>query len=47
MQGSYLGPEYTQKQIENELDKIGAVYEIKNEEDLLNQTAEDLSKGEA
>ncbi|MDC0653768.1 carbamoyltransferase [Candidatus Pelagibacter sp.] len=47
MQGSYLGPEYTQKQIENELDKIGAVYEVKNEEDLLNQTAKDLSKGEA
>ena len=47
MQGSYLGPEYTQKQIENELDKIGAVYEVKKEEDLLNQTAEDLSNGEA
>ena len=47
MQGSYLGPEYNQKQIENELDKIGAVYEIKNEEDLLNQTANDLSKGKA
>ena len=47
MQGSYLGPEYTQKQIENELDKMGGVYEVKNEEDLLNQTAEDLSKGEA
>ena len=47
MQGSYLGPEYTQKQIENELDKMGAVYEVKNEEDLLSQTAEDLSSGEA
>ncbi|MDA7473212.1 carbamoyltransferase [Candidatus Pelagibacter ubique] len=47
MQGSYLGPEYTQKQIENELDKMGGVYEVKNEEDLLNQTADDLSKGEA
>jgi len=47
MQGSYLGPEYSQKKIQNELDKMGAVYEIKNEEDLLNQTADDLSKGEA
>jgi carbamoyltransferase len=47
MQGSYLGPEYNQKQIENELDKVGAVYEIKNEEDLLNQTVNDLSTGEA
>jgi len=47
MQGSFLGPEYNQKQIENELDKMGAVYQIKNEEDLLNQTADDLSKGDA
>ena len=47
MQGSYLGPEYSQKEIVNELDKIGAVYEIKNEEDLLNQTADNLSNGEA
>ena len=47
MQGTYLGPEYSQKKIQNQLDKIGAVYEIKNEEDLLNQTAYDLSKGQA
>ena len=47
MQGSYLGPEYSQKEIQNELDKIGAVYKIKNEEDLLNQTVDDLSIGEA
>jgi carbamoyltransferase len=47
MQGSYLGPEYSQKEIQNELDKIGAVYKIKDEEDLLNQTADDLSIGEA
>jgi carbamoyltransferase len=47
MQGSYLGPEFTQKQIENELDIIGAVYKVKNEEDILIQTAEDLSNEEA
>ncbi len=47
MQGSYLGPEYTQDQIEKELDRIGAVYQVKTEEDLINSTAEDLSKGEA
>jgi len=47
MQGSYLGPEYSQKEIQNELDKIGAVYKIKNEEELLSQTADDLSTGEA
>jgi carbamoyltransferase len=45
MQGSYLGPEYSQKDIQNDLDKMGVVYEIKNEEDLINQTAEDLSTG--
>jgi len=47
MKGSYLGPEYSQKEIENELDKIGAIYEVKSEEDLLNQTADNLSNGEA
>ena len=47
MQGSYLGPEYNQKEIETELDKIGAVYEIKAKDDLLTQTADDLSKGDA
>ena len=47
MQGSYLGPKYSQNEIQNELDKIGAVYKIKDEEDLLNQTADDLSIGEA
>ena len=47
MQGSYLGPEYSQEEIEKELEKIGAVYQIKTEEDLIDCTAEDLSKGEA
>jgi len=47
MQGSYLGPEYAQGEIEKELEKIGAVYQIKTEEDLIDCTAEDLSKGEA
>ena len=47
MQGSYLGPEYTQDEIEKELEKIGAVYQIKTEEDLIECTAEDLAKGEA
>ena len=47
MQGSYLGPEYSQKEIENELDKLGANYKIKDEDDLINKTADDLSKGDA
>ena len=47
MQGSYLGPEYSQIEIEKKLNEIGANYNVMNEEDLLNKTAEDLSKGKA
>jgi len=47
MQGSYLGPEYSQKEIEEYLDKAGAKYEIFKDEELLDKTAADLSKEEA
>ena len=47
MQGSYLGPEYTQKQIEEQLDNVGAKYSILSEEDLIEKTSNDLSLGEA
>ncbi len=47
MQGSYLGPEYTQEKIEYELNKTGAVYEIFDEDKLINKTADDLTKNEA
>ena len=47
MQGSYLGPEYNQTQIENELKEIGANYKIYNEDDLINKTADDISNGQA
>jgi len=47
MQGSYLGPEFTQTQIEEQLKKIGAKYEILSEIDLLDKTSIDLSLGEA
>jgi carbamoyltransferase len=47
MQGSYLGPEYSQKEIEEHLDKAGAKYDIFEEEELLDKTATDLSKEEA
>ena len=47
MQGSYLGPEYTQKQIEEQLNNVGAKYSILNEEDLIEKTSKDLSSGEA
>ena len=45
MQGSYLGPEFNNNQIEKSLNKIGAIFEFKNEDELVSKTAEDLSKG--
>jgi carbamoyltransferase len=47
MQGSYLGPEYTQTQIEEELNRIGAKYKTLNEEDLIDMASTNLSSGEA
>ncbi len=47
MQGSYLGPEYTQEEIERHLRAIGAKYTIFDEEDLIEKTSTDLSLGEA
>ena len=47
MKGSYLGPEYTQKEIEDELLKNGAKFDVLNEEELIEKTASDLSIGEA
>ena len=47
MQGSYLGPEYSQIQIEEQLDKVGAKYKNLSEEDLIDKTSTDLSLGEA
>jgi len=47
MQGSYLGPIYTQNEIEEELNNLGAKFEILNEESLIEKTSEDLSKGNA
>ncbi|MDA7487358.1 carbamoyltransferase, partial [Candidatus Pelagibacter ubique] len=47
MQGSYLGPNFTQNQIEKELKFIGANFEIIKYEDLINLTADYLSKEKA
>ena len=43
MQGSYLGPEYSQNEIEDELKNIGAKFSVIEEDNLINKTAEDLS----
>ena len=47
MKGSYLGPEYTQSEIEEELKKNGAKFSILKEDDLIEKTSIDISKGEA
>ena len=47
MKGSYLGPEYSQNIIENELKNIGAKYEVLEEKDLIEKTVESLSNGDA
>ena len=47
MKGSYLGPEYSQSIIENELKNIGAKYDVLEDENLIDKTAESLSKGNA
>ena len=47
MNGSYLGPEYSEKEIKNVLNKIGANFEIFEENLLLNKTVSDLEKGKA
>ena len=47
MNGSYLGPEYSQDQIEKELLLIGANFETLNYENLIDKTAEYLSNEKA
>ena len=47
MQGSYLGPEYSNTEIEIELKKNHVNYEWFEEEELLSQVAKDLSNGDA
>ena len=47
MKGSYLGPEYSQEQIEKELKLIGANFETLSYENIINQTSENLSKEKA
>ena len=47
MKGSYLGSEYSQDQIEKELEEIGADFESVNYEYLIDQTSEFISKEKA
>jgi carbamoyltransferase len=47
MQGTYLGPHFTQKEIESELKILGANFNILDEESLISKTATVLSSGES
>jgi len=47
MHGSYLGPSYTQEEIEAELTQAGARFESLDRETMLERTAEDLAAGRA
>ena len=45
MQGSYLGPIYSQTQIENDLKNLGAKFYVLSDEDIIEKTSENLSRG--
>ena len=45
MKGSYLGPSYSQSEIESQLLSLGAKFKVLNELEIINQTAESLKKG--
>jgi carbamoyltransferase len=47
MKGSYLGPEFSQSQIEKELDQCGAVYTTYSPEEIVTKTAQALADGKA
>ncbi len=47
MNGSYLGPEYEQNEIEIQLKNIGANFIVLEDDELIERTAEDLSNGNA
>ncbi len=47
MKGSYLGPDYSNENIKEELIKCDAKFDEYNEDEIINKTAESLSNGEA
>ena len=47
MQGSYLGPSYSQSEIENQLNKINANFKILDENEIIEKTSESLKNGDA
>ncbi len=47
MKGSYLGPSFSQREIENELKNLNANFEVLGEKELIEKTAESLKQGDA
>jgi len=47
MQGSYLGPEYSEHEIESVLKNIGAKYKVLDDEKIIENTSNALSEGKA
>ena len=47
MKGSYLGPEFSQKAIEQEFEECGAIFEVVAEEEMLEQAVKALLEGKA
>ena len=47
MSGAYLGPEYSQIEIEERLKNIGASFNVLNDNDMINKVSEDISDGKA
>lgn len=47
MKGSYLGPEFSQEEIERRLTKAGAIFTTVGDDELINLTAEALVNGKA
>lgn len=45
MQGAFLGPSYSQEEIENTLKKIGAFFSVVDDDELLETTAKTLASG--
>ena len=44
MQGSYLGPSYSDDEIEQELNNLNAKFQILNENEIIEKTSESLKK---
>ena len=45
MRGAFLGPHFSEEQIRGYLDSVGGVYELCDEDDLLDRVAEVISRG--